>query len=98
LNKATEYEKDTIPKELNEPEIIQAFNTIEKMNLKTKEREYYEAAKKVMRDEAAQLLTAIENAVDNRNIEIAKSLKENGANYELIIKSTGLTKDQIDKL
>ncbi len=98
LNKATEYERDTLPSELNEPEIIQAFDTIETMNLKTKEREYYEAAKKVMRDRAAQILTEVENAVDNTKIEIAKGLKADGIPYEIIIKNTGLTKDQIDKL
>jgi len=98
LNKATEYERDTLPSELNEPEIIQAFDTIETMNLKTKEREYYEAAKKVMRDRAAQILTEVENAVDNTKIEIAKGLKADGIPYDIIIKNTGLTKDQIDKL
>jgi hypothetical protein len=33
-----------------------------------------------------------------RNIEIAKSLKNDGVNIELIIKYTGLTKEQIEEL
>jgi len=98
LNKATEYDRETIPNELREPEIMQAFDTIETMSLSVKEREYYEAEKKVMRDRDAQIMTAVENAVDNRNIEIARTLKQNGANLELIIKSTGLSKEQIEKL
>jgi hypothetical protein len=31
-------------------------------------------------------------------MEIARTLKQNGANLELIIKSTGLTSEQIEKL
>jgi len=102
LNKATEYDKNTLPSELREPEIIQAFNTIETMNLTTQERDYYQSAKKVMRDRAAELLTAVENAVENavdsRNMEIAKTLKDSGVNINLIMKSTGLTQEQIEKL
>jgi predicted transposase/invertase (TIGR01784 family) len=102
LNKATEYDKNTLPSELREPEIIQAFNTIETMNLTTQERDYYQSAKKVMRDRAAELLTAVENAVENavdsRNMEIAKSLKLKNVSIEIIIETTGLTQEQIEKL
>jgi len=98
LNRATELDKENLPDELKDPEIIQAMNTIDTMSLNAKEREYYEAEKKVMRDRDAVMQTAIENAIDNRNIEIARTLKQNGADTELIIKSTGLTKEQIDKL
>ena len=102
LNKATEYEKDTLPSELNEPEIIQAFDIIEAMNLNTKEREYYEAEKKVMRDRDAQLLTAIEKAQEQTKIEtvteIAKKMKSKEKPTDEIIDFTGLTKEQIKKL
>ena len=98
LNRATEIDKDNIPEELKEPEIIQAINTIETMSLNAKEREYYEAEKKVMRDRDAVIQTAVENAIDDRNIEIAGTLKQNGVDTQVIIKSTGLTKEQIDKL
>ncbi len=98
LNKATEYEKDTIPDELRDPEIIQAFDTIEAMNLNTKEREYYEAEKKVMRDRDAQLLTAVEKAVDNTKIEIAVDMINNNEPIEKIIKYTKLTESQINEL
>ncbi len=98
LNKATEYDRDTIPNELHEPEIMQAFDTIETMSLNAKEREYYEAEKKVMRDRDAQIMTAVENAVDIRNIEIAKRLKNKNIAVEIIIETTGLSKEQIEKL
>jgi len=46
--------------------------------------------------------TAVENAQQQTKIdtatEIAKSLKQNGVDIDLIIKSTSLTKEQIDKL
>ncbi len=102
LNKATEYEKDTIPEELREPEIVQAFDTIEEMSLNTKEREYYEAGKKVMRDREAQILTAVEKAVDkavdDTKIVIAKQMKNENEPFEKIIKFTGLSKKQIEEL
>jgi len=102
LNKATEYDKNTLPSELREPEIIQAFNTIETMNLTTQERDYYQSAKKVMRDRAAELLTAVENAVENAvdstKLEIAKEMKFANEQIEKIIKYTGLTQEQIEKL
>jgi len=98
LNKATEYDRDTIPNELREPEIMQAFDTIETMSLNAKEREYYEAEKKVMRDRDAQIMTAVENAVDNTKIEIAKKMKSKGKPIDEIIDFTGLTNEQIEKI
>ncbi len=98
LNRASEIDKDNIPKELQDPEIIQAINTIETMSLNAKEREYYENQKKVMRDEMSVIQTAVENAIDNRNIEFAKGLKADGITNNIIAKNTGLTIEQIEKL
>jgi len=98
LNRATELDSHNLPDELNDPEIIQAMNTIDAMSLNTKERDYYESQKKVMRDEMSVIQTAVENAVDSRNIEIAKSLKLKHISTEIIVETTGLTKEQIDKL
>jgi len=98
LNKATELDRDNLPDELKDPEIIQAMNTIDTMSLNAKEREYYDSEKKVMRDRDAVMQTAVENAIDNRNIEIAKGFKADGIPYNIISKNTGLTIDQIEKL
>ena len=68
------------------------------MSLNTKEREYYEAEKKVMRDRDAVIQTAVENAIDDRNIEIAKGFKADGIPYTIISKNTGLSIEQIEKL
>jgi len=90
------------PDELNDPEIIQAMNTIDTMSLNTKERDYYESQKKVMRDEMSVIQTAVENAQQQTKIdtatEIAKSLKLKHISTEIIVETTGLTKEQIDKL
>ncbi len=64
------------------------------MSLNAKEREYYEAEKKVMRDRDAVMQTAIENVM----IETAKGLKADGIPYNIISKNTGLSIEQIDKL
>jgi predicted transposase/invertase (TIGR01784 family) len=98
LNKATEYDRETIPNELREPEIMQAFDTIETMSLNVKEREYYEAEKKVMRDRDAQIMTAVENAVDNRNMEIVIKSVEAGLTNEVIKKITDLNEMQINEI
>ncbi len=68
------------------------------MSLNAKEREYYESEKKVMRDRDAVMQTAVENAIDKRNIEIAKEMKMENEPIEKIIRFTGLTKTQIEKL
>ncbi len=98
LNRATELDRENLPDELKDPDIIQAMNTIDTMSLNAREREYYESEKKVMRDRDAVMQTAVENAIDNRNIEIAKSLKLKNISTEIIVETTGLTKEQIDKL
>jgi len=42
--------------------------------------------------------TAKEEGRDERNIEIARNLKQNGVSTDIIQKSTGLTEEQIDEL
>ncbi len=34
----------------------------------------------------------------SKSLEIAKNLKESGVDFELIVKSTGLSKEEIEKL
>jgi len=98
LNRATELDRDNLPDELNDPEIIQAMNTIDTMSLNAKEREYYESEKKVMRDRDAVMQTAVENAIDNTKIEIAIDMIRDGETDEKIIKYTKLTDKQIQEL
>ena len=40
----------------------------------------------------------IKKGMKKRNIEIAKELKNNGVSIEIIIQSTGLTREEIENL
>jgi len=98
LNKATELDKNNLPDELKNDEIIQAIETIDTMSFNPKEREYYESEKKVLRDRDAVMQTAIENAKNEQSLEIAIEMINNGEINEKIKKYTKLTYEQIDKL
>ncbi len=98
LNKAGELEKDKLPKELAEPEIKKAMETLERINLSKKEREYYEERKKFLRDEYAADKTAEEKAKLEEKNEIAKTAIIEGLPNELIRKLTKLSDEKIEKL
>jgi len=105
LNKAHEYSKDNLPKELATEEIIKAMEELEVMYFNEKEQEHFESQQRKYLDEeslAKQEERKIQNAynegVDTTKIEIAKSLKSKNISTDIIIETTGLTKDQIDKL
>lgn len=95
LNKTTEYDRETIPNELREPEILQATETIETLSLNAKERRYYEAEKKVMSDRFAQIMTAVENTVDTTKIKIAIKMKSKRKPTEKILDFMFLPKTKL---
>lgn len=99
LNRASEFEKDKLPKELNEPEIIRAVETVEHMNLNHKERDYYEGRKKTIRDDEGVILFREEKAEKKGKIEgkieIAKKMKSKGMEIGDICDLTGLTREEI---
>jgi len=105
LNKAHEYSKDNLPKELAIEEIKKAMEELEVMYFNETEQEHYESQQRRYLDEDAlakqeerKIQNAVNDAVDNRNIEIAKEMKLAKEPIDKIIKFTGLSKDQIDKL
>jgi len=98
LNKAGELEKDKLPKELAEPEIKRAMETLERINLNKKEREYYEERKKFLRDEYAADKTAEEKAKTERSFEIAEKGILAGFSNDIIITMTDLSEVQINGL
>jgi predicted transposase/invertase (TIGR01784 family) len=105
LNKAHEYSKDNLPKELATEEIKKAMEELEVMYFNETEQEHYESQQRRYLDEDAlakqeerKIQNAVNDAVDNRNIEIAKEMKLAKEPIDKIIKFTGLSKDQIDKL
>jgi len=40
----------------------------------------------------------VKEGVEKRNVEIAKELKKNGVSIEIIIKSTGLSEEEVNSL
>ncbi len=98
LNKAGEFEKDKLPKELSAPEINRAMETLERINLNKKEREYYEERKKFLRDEYAADKTVEEKIKLEKNFENAQNGILAGFSNEIIKAITKLSDEQIDKL
>ena len=85
---------DHIPGILNEPIFQKAFSTAELAGLNAEQRDRYEQSLIQYRD----LKSALETAVEEREIEIAKiKLADNEPN-EKIAKYTGLTVEQIEQL
>lgn len=101
LNKAHEYSKENLPKEIATDEIKKAMEELEIMYFNDIEQEHYESQQRRYLDEDAlvkQEERKIQSAVDNRNIEIAMKMKLKKIPTEIIIETTGLTKEQIDRL
>lgn len=100
----------TIPTIFNDSVFTQAFEKAEIANFRKAELDSYEASLKVFRDNKAVYDFAKETAFEEGKLEgklegkregkleIAKSLKENNIPIELIIKATGFSKEEIDKL
>ena len=95
LTKAKEFEKGNIPKELEKfPEIKKAIEALDTIYLNDKERQIYEAEQKEFMDEKGK----IQFALKENSLEIAKNFKELNAPIDMIIKATGLSKTEIEKL
>jgi predicted transposase/invertase (TIGR01784 family) len=82
------------PEKLQEKVFERLFEVAEIARFRPEERIAYEDSLKVYRD----LKNVIDTAVENNTIEIAKALKRNGVPVDLIVKSTGLNKDEIGRL
>jgi len=113
INKAHEYTKDNLPTELANDENIKNameqlevmyFNDVEKEHYESQEKKYldklsYEKQEKLRQEQEQQNLEKAEQKgkLESR-MEIGKSLKSKNIPIEIIIETTGLTKDQIDNL
>lgn len=62
------------------------------------EQRSYSQHLKDLRNVASRILTLKEDAKDRLKLEIAKSFKDNGVDVETIMKSTGLTRGEIEGL
>jgi predicted transposase/invertase (TIGR01784 family) len=76
----------------------QAFEKAEIAKFGQAELDNYENSLKVYRDLKGVIDTAFDDGKNERSSEIAKQLKNNGVDIEIISKSTGLTKEEIEKL
>ena len=83
-----------IPENVKDEGLREAYAEADKQNWTKQELEDYERASIKERDEIGRIEFAEKKAV----VSVAKKLKENGVSVDVISKSTGLPKDEIDKL
>jgi len=86
------------PKKLQERIFNKLFEAAEIAKFTPKEREAYEESLKYYRDIKNVVDTSKEEGREERAIEIAKELKENNIAIEIIMKSTGLSRNEIENL
>ena len=82
------------PVKLQEKVFERLFNEAEIAKLKPEDMKAYEESLKVYRDN----YSIIETAANKKAIEIARKLKLRSIDIEIIVDTTGLTKEQIEKL
>jgi len=82
------------PVQLQEKVFEKLFSEAEIAKLNSEDMKTYEESLKVYRDN----YNVIETARREGKMEVARELKKNGVSTELIEKTTGLTKEQIEKL
>mgnify|MGYP001461110925 CR=1 FL=1 len=97
---------DRIPEKLRENIFLQLFETAEISKFSQQEYQDYEDSLKYYRDlknsldtkfEEGKIEGKIEGMIEGK-IEVAKNLLQNGVDIEIIIKSTGLTENEINEL
>lgn len=89
---------DRIPVELKEKIFLKLFETAEIAKLNPDEYKQYEASVNAYRDIFNIQNTAFEKGEKKGKIEVAKNLLQNGVDIEVIIRSTGLTEQEINEL
>ena len=100
------HKLDRIPERLKESIFLKLFDTAEISKFSPSEYQEYEDSLKYYRDLKNSLDTAKEEGREEgreegqkkKAIEIAKNLLKNKIDIEIIVKSTGLTKEEINKL
>jgi predicted transposase/invertase (TIGR01784 family) len=88
----------TIPTIFADEVFSQAFEKAELAKFGQVELANYENSLKIYRDLKGVIDTAFDEGKIERNVEVAKKLKELGVDFEIITKSTGLTKEEIERL
>ncbi len=92
----------SIPAIFSDDIFTQAFEKAELAKFGQVDLDRYESSLKIYRDLKGVIDTAFDEGkqegIEEEKLEIAKALKENGVQLEVIMKSTGLSKDEIDQL
>lgn len=86
------------PKKLQEKIFKKLFEQAELAQLTPEDMKTYEESLKTYWDNYSVLETAKREGKEEGRREIARELKKNGVTINLIVKSTGLTKEEIEKL
>lgn len=90
------------PQQLQDRIFQKLFDTAEIAKFSPEEREAYEESLKYYRDIKNVVDTSreegIEEGKEERTLEIARELKKNGIPIDMIVKSTGLSKKEIEEL
>jgi predicted transposase/invertase (TIGR01784 family) len=89
---------ERIPDELREGIFEQLFEIAEIAKFSPKEAEDYEDSLKIYRDLKNSIMTAQEEAVNNRNKEIVKLMLSENETKEKISRFTGLTIQEIERI
>lgn len=82
------------PKGLQDKIFKKLFEAAEIANFTIEERQAYEDSLKYYRD----IKNVVDTAKEEKALEIAKTLKSNNISIELIMESTGLSKEEIENL
>ena len=88
------HKLERIPEKLKEGIFLKLFETAEIAKFTQEESRDYEDSLKYYRD----IKNSLDTAKDERTIEIAKNLIKNNVDIKIIEKSTGLSKEEIEKL
>ena len=83
---------------INNEYVKKAEEELEYLNSDEEEKELARLREKAIRDEAAAMAGAIKRGREEGIAEIAKKMLEENIEIETIIKLTGLTREEIEKL
>ena len=92
------YKLQDRPKKLQERVFKKLFEEAEIAKFTPEEREAYEESLKHYRDINNVVNTSREEGKEEERNEIAKELKKNGVSVDIIMKSTGLSEEEINNL
>ena len=92
------HKLDRVPEKLKETIFMKLFETAEIAKFSQSEYQEYEDSLKYYRDIKNSLDTAKEEGKEEGKIEVARTGLEEGLTVEIIMKLTGLNKDEIEKL